>query len=137
MSIQWQKQYLEAWNTRSGKQVAEWMTGDCVYEDVTLSESHKGPDDIAGFVDGIAGMFSDDYSFELAGGASTDDHYYMEWVIKGTHNGTQGPFPATGKPFEIRGASVGSRQGGKISGNRDYWDMATFLAQVGLVEPPS
>jgi steroid delta-isomerase-like uncharacterized protein len=112
------------------------MTDDCVYEDVTLGESHKGAEDIAAFVEGMAAGFSDDYGFTLVAAGSTEDHYWMEWVIRGTHNGTEGPFPATGKPFEIRGASVGTRHDGKISSNRDYWDMATFLKQIGMPQPP-
>lgn len=136
MGAQWVEQYLDAWNSRRGSRVAEWVTGDCVYEDVTLAEIHKGTADIASFVDRMSGEFSDDFSFTLVAAASTEDHYWMEWVLRGTHNGAQGPFPATGRPFEIRGASVGSRSEGKISANRDYWDMAAFLAQTGLVQPP-
>ena len=79
---------------------------------------------------------SNDYTFDLTVAASTDDHYWGEWILKGTHNGAAGPFPPTGKPFAIRGASVGTRQGGKIKTNRDYWDMASFLAQLGLAPPP-
>jgi steroid delta-isomerase-like uncharacterized protein len=137
MSTHWQEQYLAAWNTRDGRQVAEWMTRDCVYEDLTLGESHKGPADIAAFVDGVAPTFSDDYSFTLLDGASTADHYYMEWVMRGTHNGTAGPLPPTGKSFEIRGVSVGELEDGRICANRDYWDMATFLTQVGLMPGPT
>jgi steroid delta-isomerase-like uncharacterized protein len=136
MGAEWLKQYIDAWNTRSGERVGEWMAEDCVYEDVTLGESHKGPGDISSWVDSMAADFSDDYSFDLVSAASTEDHYYAEWVLKGTHNGAQGPLPATGKAFAIRGVSVGTRQGGKIKANRDYWDMASFLGQVGLAPPP-
>ena len=79
---------------------------------------------------------SNDYTFDLTVAASTDDHYWGEWILKGTHNGAAGPFPPTGKPFAIRGASVGTRQDGKIKTNHDYWDMASFLAQLGLAPPP-
>ncbi|HZU72658.1 MAG TPA: ester cyclase [Acidimicrobiales bacterium] len=136
MSVGWQEQYLGAWNSRDGRQVAEWVTDDCVYEDVTLGESHKGRSEISAFVDGIAVGFSDDYHFTLIDGVTIEDSYYMEWVMRGTHNGTEGPVPATGKHFEIRGVSVGTRRGERISANRDYWDMATFLTQIGALPAP-
>ena len=44
-------QYIDAWNTRDSARIVEWMTNDCVYEDVTLGESHTGRDDIAKFID--------------------------------------------------------------------------------------
>ena len=136
MGTEWVTQYLDAWSTRDGQRVAEWMTDDCVYEDVTLGEAHTGRGEIAKFVDRMSTEFSDDFTFDLAAALSTDDHYWGEWVLKGTHNGAAGPFPPTGKAFLIRGVSVGTREGGKIKANRDYWDLAGFLAQIGLAPAP-
>jgi steroid delta-isomerase-like uncharacterized protein len=136
MATDWVNEYLDVWATRSGTRIVEWMTEDCVYEDVTLGEVHKGRADIAAFIDSMGQDLSDDYRLDLVAAASTEDDYHVEWVLKGTHNGPHGPFPATGKAFEIRGVSVGTRAGGKIQANRDYWDMASFLRQVGLAPAP-
>jgi ketosteroid isomerase-like protein len=40
--------------------------------------------------------------------------------------------PATNKPFEVRGSSIVEFRDGKISRNSDYWDLATYMKQVGL-----
>jgi steroid delta-isomerase-like uncharacterized protein len=42
--------------------------------------------------------------------------------------------PATDKPFEVRGSSIVEFRDGKISRNSDYWDLATYLRQVGLAK---
>ena len=42
MGTGWMSQYLEAWSTRDSGRIVEWMTDDCVYEDVTLGETHTG-----------------------------------------------------------------------------------------------
>ena len=34
-------------------------------------------------------------------------------------------------PFELRGSTVVEFRDGKISRNSDYWDLATFMKQVG------
>jgi len=136
MGTEWVSQYIDAWSARDSSRIVDWMTNDCVYEDVTLGESHAGRDKIAEFIDRMTTEFSDDFTFDLVGAVSTDDHYWAEWVLKGTHNGSAGPFPPTGKAFAIKGVSVGTREGGKIKANRDYWDMTSFLTQIGLAPPP-
>jgi hypothetical protein len=35
-------------------------------------------------------------------------------------------------PFEIRGATMVAFTNGMISQNSDYWDLATYIKQVGL-----
>ena len=41
--------------------------------------------------------------------------------------------PATNKSFSIRGATILEMNSGKIQRNSDYWDLATFLKQIGLM----
>jgi steroid delta-isomerase-like uncharacterized protein len=59
-----------------------------------------------------------------------------EWTVSGTHDRSSPELPATGEPFTIRGATIARLRDGKIAYNRDYWDMASFLAQVGILPPP-
>jgi ketosteroid isomerase-like protein len=40
--------------------------------------------------------------------------------------------PATGRPFEIRGATVVEFRDGKISRSTDYWSLAEYRRQVGV-----
>ena len=42
--------------------------------------------------------------------------------------------PATNKTFEVRGATVVDFTDGKIRRNSDYWNLATYLKQVGLTK---
>ena len=54
----------------------------------------------------------------------------------GTNTGGAAGLPATNKPFRIRGVSVGALDSnGKIKHNRDYWNMADYLMQVGVLPP--
>lgn len=50
----------------------------------------------------------------------------MPWILPG--------IPPTGKRVEIAVIVVVEFEGGKISGERIYWDQASVLAQVGLID---
>jgi steroid delta-isomerase-like uncharacterized protein len=57
--------------------------------------------------------------------------------MSGTNTGDVAGLPATNKPYRIRGVSIGQLdREGKIERNRDYWNMADYLVQVGILPPP-
>ena len=132
----WMERYLDAWNSHDGGQVAEFMAEGIVYEDLALGVVHEGRDAIKGFV-AEAGDFSSDYRFEPVSKQQTGNQYAMEWIMAGTNTGEAGGLPATGKPYRIRGVSIGEVDGqGRIVRNTDYWNMADYLVQVGILPPP-
>jgi steroid delta-isomerase-like uncharacterized protein len=53
--------------------------------------------------------------------------------MSGTHKGDLPKIPATGKPFSVRGSTIYELREGKIKRNSDYWDMVTFLKQIGIM----
>jgi steroid delta-isomerase-like uncharacterized protein len=53
--------------------------------------------------------------------------------MRGTHTGEMPGMPATGKRFEVRGASTFEFRDAKILRCSDYWDMATLLKQLGFM----
>jgi steroid delta-isomerase-like uncharacterized protein len=54
-----------------------------------------------------------------------------EWTLSGTHEGDVPGLPATHKPFSVRGANLFELTGDKIRHNRDFWDVATVMRQLG------
>lgn len=133
---EWMQRYLEAWNSHDGARVATFMADDATYEDLALGQLHKGRDDIKAFVE-EAEQFSKDYSFTSVSEQQSGDSYTLEWEMFGTNTGEAGGLPATNKPYRIRGVSVGHLNAdGKIQENRDYWNMADYLVQVGILPPP-
>ncbi len=128
--------YLEAWNKHDWDALVGFLAEDCVYEDVALGERHQGRDDIRNWIGEMTETLSTDFSFESKNAFMAGDDYALEWVFRGTHDRSSPQLPATGKGFEIPGASVGKLEGGLIKENRDYWSIATFLMQVGVMPPP-
>lgn len=125
--------YFSAWNRHDAAGVARHIAEDGVYEDVAMGRSMRGPQEIAEFVAGAAAS-SSDLHFELGSLLTTGDSYLCEWVMAGTNDGPLEGMPPTGRKFSVRGVSVGRvDRDGRIVENRDYWNLAAVLGQLGLL----
>jgi steroid delta-isomerase-like uncharacterized protein len=137
METDWLAAYLDAWNSHDAGRVAAFMAENATYEDLALGRLHKGRDEIQGFI-AEAEQFSADYRFVSVSAQASADQYALEWEMVGTNTGAAGPLPATNKPYRVRGCSIGRLDAeGKITENRDYWNLADYLSQVGLFAPPA
>lgn len=137
MTTAWVDRYLAAWNSHDGAQVAAFMTDDVTYEDLAQGAVYVGHEGVAAYVQG-ADEWSSDYRFVVVSAQSSDRRYAIEWEMLGTNTGDAGGFPATNKPYRIRGTSVGVLDAaGRIRQNRDYWNYAAYLVEVGLLELPA
>lgn len=68
---------------------------------------------------------------------SDGDHYAAEWVMTGVHIGDVPGLPATGRSFRLLGVGIGEVRDGLIVRADEYWNGADFLAQIGVLPPPS
>ncbi len=65
---------------------------------------------------------------------SNGSMYAFEHEGSGTSTTAIGSIPASGRPFVIRGVSLGALSpNGLVQEHRDYWDLADFLRQVGAL----
>jgi steroid delta-isomerase-like uncharacterized protein len=56
-----------------------------------------------------------------------------EWVFSGKHTGDFMGIPATGKSLLVRGVSIREFREGKTSKISHYYDLATFMQQLGVL----
>jgi steroid delta-isomerase-like uncharacterized protein len=106
------------------------FTDDAVYEDVTMGEVNRGPAALKAFGESFLAGFPD-VTFELRTRFANGSNGGAEWVMRGTNTGDSPGMPATGKRVEVRGASIFEFDGDRIRRCADYWDMSTFLKQLG------
>jgi steroid delta-isomerase-like uncharacterized protein len=124
--------YLDAWNAHDPAAVARYMADDAIYEDVALGRVLHGPSEIAKFVE-EATRASSDFRFEEVSLFTAGCDYANEWIMTGTNDREVQGVPATGRSFRVRGASVGKLDtSGRIVENRDYYNLAEMLAQLGV-----
>jgi steroid delta-isomerase-like uncharacterized protein len=117
-----------AWNAHDADKVASLYTDDVMYEDVPFGLVARGHAEMRKMA---AGFFASvpDLKLEVVSNKPTGNHGLVEWVFSGTDVGLY----KTGKKFSVRGASVYELRGGKFSGNRDYYDSASIMRQVGVL----
>jgi steroid delta-isomerase-like uncharacterized protein len=109
------------------------FTDDIVYTEVPMGVVSRGHAELRAFGDGFFSGFPD-VTFELHSSFAHGDRGACEWVMRGTHSGDLPGMPATGKRIEVRGSSTFEFDGDRIRRCADYWDMATLLKQLGLME---
>ena len=125
-----------AWSAHDVEKIVSLCTDDCVYEDVTMGAVNRGTSELRRFADAVFGAFPD-FRMELTSAFVAGDLAGLEWTMSGTHRGDLPGLPATGKQFSLRGSSICELRDGKIQRNSDYWDMVTFLKQIGLMPTPA
>jgi hypothetical protein len=59
------------------------------------------------------------------------------WTMSGTKDRGDERALATGRRFGVPGVSIGRLRDRKVVEQRDYWNMAGFLVQVGLMPAPA
>jgi steroid delta-isomerase-like uncharacterized protein len=128
--------WAAAWSAQDMDRVAAALasvvTDDCLYEDVTLAAVNHGKEELQAFGRLFVGGVPD-FKVEVTKQFAADDLLGVEWTMSGTHRHDLPNMPATGRRFEVRGASVFELEGDRIKRCRDYWDMATLLTQLGLM----
>jgi steroid delta-isomerase-like uncharacterized protein len=133
------QRYLDAWNARDVDAVMAFLDEDVVLADVPLGAVARGTVEARDFVTRILTAYSSDFHRELGPVLVADDtSYAFEFSEKGTNDlapaGSR--FPATGRQFSLAAVSIGLLRNGRIVEHRDYWDLAGYLRQVGLLPSP-
>jgi steroid delta-isomerase-like uncharacterized protein len=117
-----------AWNAHDADKVASLYTDDVVYEDVAFGSVAHGHAEMKKMAaDFFAGV--PDFKLEVVSHTSMGNHGSVEWVFSGTDVGLF----KTGKKFSVRGSSIYELRGKRFSANRDYYDAASIMRQVGVL----
>jgi steroid delta-isomerase-like uncharacterized protein len=94
------------------------------------------PDGVRALLGGYADSFPDS-GFEITNLVQEGDRVAVEGFWSGTHTGAMrapngAEIPATNRPVRIPFSTFLRVRDGKIASHRAYWDLAGFMAQLGL-----
>ena len=131
------RKWHESWDMRDPDRGTTVIADDCRFEDVARNEAQIGPQ-----------AYKDDYyrwreafpdgECKVVNVITDGDWAMVEFVNRGTHTGplrsSLGTFEPTGRKVEVRYCSVMRVEDGKVVEGRDYYDSATFLRQLGLMD---
>jgi steroid delta-isomerase-like uncharacterized protein len=127
---------VDAFNASDWERCKAAMTSDSVYDEVATSRTLRGVDEVIPVWQGWKEAMPD-VKGTVTNACATGNTVVLEVTWKGTHTGPlQGPsgtVPATGKQQTTRAGWVMNFDGGKIKESRHYFDMLSFMQQLGIL----
>jgi steroid delta-isomerase-like uncharacterized protein len=121
--------YVEAIASGDLERVFAFYDEDIVYEDTAVAQTYHGIEATKKFY--TVSMSALDVRWRVDTIVATEESYGLAWVMTGRHVHDLPGMPATGRSFEVPGASVGEVRNGKITRNRDFWNHHDMLKQLG------
>lgn len=125
------REYYEAWSRHDADEVMSFFAEEASFEDLAFAARFEGRDAIRAFVD-LTYTGAPDFVVRPTEIVVGQGRAAAAWTMSGTHLGDFPGLPATGRPFEVRAASLVSFEGGKIKTIVDYWNPVEFQRSVGL-----
>jgi steroid delta-isomerase-like uncharacterized protein len=94
----------------------------------------RGRDELRPYLEGFAGAFPD-ARYKINRAIESGSSVALEGVYSGTHTGTlrMPDGRATGRHVSVPFVTLFDVKDDKISSHRAYWDVATVMAQLGLM----
>ena len=104
------------------------------YEIVPTGDVFDGEEAVRRYFEDSRASFPDQRN-ELIALHHTDAGVVVEFDLKGTHEGPLRGIPATGKEFTCRSLAFFLFEDDRLVCERVYFDAATILGQLGLIQP--
>ncbi len=127
---------VQAFNDSDWESSKAAMTSDCVYDEVGTSRRLQGVGDIISCLQEWKEAMPD-VKGTVTNACATGNTVVLEVTWKGTHTGPlkgpSGEVPATGKQQITRASWIMDFDGGKMTESRHYFDMLSFMQQLGLL----
>jgi steroid delta-isomerase-like uncharacterized protein len=118
-----------AWSLHKPHRIDAIFTDDAV-KDIAGGKNQQGTEQIKQLLR-AAFAWAPDFRVTMLSLTVGENAAASKWISEGIQTGPIGDFPASGNHFRLRGASVLKLRDGKIAGVTDYYDMATFVRQLG------
>ena len=120
------QRWVDGVNTGGGDAVAALYAEDGVHEDIPSGMVASGRQEIADLVTGALNQF-DDVRWEPVSAGQVGDLAVLEYAFSATDR-------ESGKPLSFRGVIVFELDGDQIQRSADYYDVATILGELGLLD---
>jgi steroid delta-isomerase-like uncharacterized protein len=124
---------FSALNARDYARAAGGIAEHCRWESVAAETVHLGPSAIVAGLREFVAAFPD-WRADVVRVIASGTFIVVEWDSSGTFTHAFRGKPANGKHFRRRGCSVAEVEAGRIVRYRDYYDRASMLRPLGLLD---
>jgi len=134
--IQTAKEIVTGYSTADWKALKNILTPDALYDEIGTQRKIKGPDQIVQALQGWKQAMTDSKG-TVTNAYASGDTVTLEITWQGTHNGPftgpTGTLPPSGKRQTTPAAMIVKFQGNKVKEMHHYFDMMSFLQQIGAM----
>ena len=128
------RNWLDAFNASDWELVKAGLAPDCIYDEYGTQRHIEGNQPIVEVLQNWKTAMPD-VKGKIKNVLTNGDSAVLELVWEGTQTGSlktaTGVIPASGKRQVTPGAMAVDAKNGKIQRTRNYFDMLTFLQQIG------
>jgi steroid delta-isomerase-like uncharacterized protein len=120
------------WNSHDVTSLIKHYNEDIVFVNIAMGETYNGKAAVRSFLEELFTALPDlelDVTLRVPRGKYVAEEYH----IRGHHRGDFFGIPATGKYLDIACVSMVELRDGKLKEDHFYFDVASTLAQMGLV----
>jgi steroid delta-isomerase-like uncharacterized protein len=129
---------VDAFNAGDWERCKAALVPDALYDEVATSRRLKGVGDIIPCWQAWKGAMPD-VKGSVTNAVASGNTVILEVTWEGTHTGPlagpKGSIPPTGKRQTTRAGWVLNFDGGKMKESRHYFDMLSFMQQLGILPP--
>ena len=132
MNIDWAKQWMGKFSAGVDT-IMDMYADDVQFEDVIFAHSCNGKAELAKFFAVLETPEAGENAFTVNGYSGDASGGAVEWTWQAKHAGDFLGVSAKGKETTLKGVSVLTFNNGKIAAQRDFWDAAGALKQLGAM----
>jgi steroid delta-isomerase-like uncharacterized protein len=125
----------ECWNQGNLSKVSELLADQVRFHDPVFPSMNPGIQNIKNHIEGCRKAFPD-LKFSVDDTISERNEVVVHWTARGTHKGPFLGMQPTNRKVTIDGTSIYRLEGSKIAETHANWNLATMMAQLGVIEVP-
>jgi steroid delta-isomerase-like uncharacterized protein len=131
MNLAWAKEWFSVFSGAAGiEKMGEYYTDDVQFEDVVFAHKENGLTGLHKFFAGFSAPEAGENAFTVTAYSGGAEGGAVEWTWQAKHASSFMGVPAAGKQTIVKGVSILTLKGGKISSQHDYWDANTVIQQL-------
>ena len=125
----------ECWNRGNVNTASELLSERVRFHDPVFPNLNAGIQNIKNHIEGCRKAFPD-LSFTIDDTIAERDEVVIHWTARGTHRGPFLGIQPTNRKINVNGTSIYRLEGAMIAEAYANWNLATMMAQMGVVELP-
>ena len=125
----------ECWNQGNLNKASELLADQVRLHDPVFPGMNPGIQNVKNHIEGCRKAFPD-LKFTIDDTISERNEVVVHWTARGTHKGPFLGMQPTNRKVTIDGTSIYRLEGSKIAEAHANWNLATMMAQLGVIEVP-